>query len=63
MTLRSRGFEPSKTSRWGRRPTVIHGGDFEFSFSNIERDRDKDGLGYLTLVPVVLFSIFEVLFS
>lgn len=33
----------------------MHGGDLEFSFSKMERDRVKLGLGYLAFV--VLFSI------
>ena len=55
MTFSSRGLELSRTSSWGRRPTVIQGGDFEFSFSKMERDRDKFGFGYLAF-EAVLFS-------
>ena len=33
----------------------MHGGDLEFSFSKMERDRVKLGLGYLAFL--VLFSI------
>ena len=37
ITLSSRGFALSKTSNWGRRPTVMHGGDLEFSFSKYSK--------------------------
>jgi len=63
ITLSSRGLELSRTSSWGRRPTVIQGGDFEFSFSKMERDRDKFGFGYLAFEAVLFSPVGGVLLA
>jgi len=61
MTLNSRGFELSNTSNWGRRPTVIHGGDLAFSCSKMERDRVRFWLGYLAFVFIVVVVLSTML--